>query len=228
MLSNRFGKDEAKLNVTVLDAPGKPTGPITASDITGEEMMLHWQPPKEDGGAPVTNYVVEARTKNGEWKKIGQPIGTRFKARNLTKGEDYEFRVSAENQFGVGEPLESDEAFRAKDPFDTPDAPGRPEPMETSPDSVVLCWTRPFRDGGAPIQGYYLEKREVGTGEWERVQYGTIPDTRFKVTGLTAKKQYEFRVCAVNQAGAGAYSDNSLPVLADSAPTKPKVGICYC
>ncbi|CAJ0936046.1 unnamed protein product, partial [Mesorhabditis belari] len=126
VLSNRFGKDEAKLNVTVLDAPGKPTGPITASEISGEEMTLHWRPPKEDGGAPVTNYVVEARTKNGEWKRIGQPIGCQFKARNLIKNQDYEFRVSAENQFGVGEPLVSDDSFRAKDPFDTPGAPGRP------------------------------------------------------------------------------------------------------
>ncbi|CAJ0936412.1 unnamed protein product, partial [Mesorhabditis belari] len=222
VLSNRFGKDEAKLNVTVLDAPGKPTGPITASEISGEEMTLHWRPPKEDGGAPVTNYVVEARTKNGEWKRIGQPIGCQFKARNLIKNQDYEFRVSAENQFGVGEPLVSDDSFRAKDPFDTPGAPGRPEPMETNPDSIVVTWTRPYTDGGSPIQGYYLEKREKG-GDWERVQHGLIPETRFKVYGLTAKKEYEFRVCAVNQAGSGDYSENSVPVLADNAPCKPKI-----
>lgn len=35
-VSNRHGKDTAKLNVTVLDAPGKPTGPITATDICGD------------------------------------------------------------------------------------------------------------------------------------------------------------------------------------------------
>ncbi|CAJ0587388.1 unnamed protein product, partial [Mesorhabditis spiculigera] len=221
-LSNRFGQDEAKLNVTVLDAPGKPTGPITATDVSGEEMTLHWRPPKEDGGAPVTNYIVEARTKNGEWKRIGQPIGTHFKARNLNKNQDYEFRVSAENQFGVGEPLESDDSFRAKDPFDPPGTPGRPEPMETNQDSILLTWTRPYTDGGAPIQGYYLEKREKG-GDWERVQHGLISETRFKAYGLTPKKEYEFRVCAVNAAGSSDYSENSMPVVADSAPSRPKI-----
>lgn len=35
-VSNRHGKDTAKLNVTVLDVPGKPTGPITATDVCGD------------------------------------------------------------------------------------------------------------------------------------------------------------------------------------------------
>lgn len=47
---NRFGKDFAKLKVNVLDVPGKPTGPLSFSDITGEAITLHWSPPKDDGG----------------------------------------------------------------------------------------------------------------------------------------------------------------------------------
>lgn len=224
VLANRFGKDEARLNVTVLDAPGKPTGPITATDITADAMTLHWAPPKDNGGENVSNYVVEMRTPNGEWKKVGQPVGTQLKVRNLDKNQLYEFRVSAENQYGIGEPLETEDAIRAKNPFDTPDAPGRPEPMSTSEDAILLTWTRPFSDGGSPIQGYYLEKREVG-GDWEKVSYGTIPDTKFKVTGLTPKKEYEFRVCAVNAAGNGKYSENSMPIAASNAPSKPRIDL---
>ena len=37
--------------------------------------------------------------------------------RNLTKGEEYEFRVMAENQYGVSEPLETAEAIMARYPF---------------------------------------------------------------------------------------------------------------
>lgn len=116
-VANRFGKDTAKLLVNVLDAPGKPTGPITASDIQGDAMTLHWLPPKDNGGDHVTNYVVEKRTPGGEWIKVGQPIGTSLRVRNLDNGQPYEFRVMAENQYGLSVPLETADPITAKNPF---------------------------------------------------------------------------------------------------------------
>lgn len=103
--------------MTVLDAPGKPVGPITASDVSGEAMTLHWNPPVDNGGDAVTNYVVEKKDEHGDWVKIGQPVGTSFRVRNLENGKAYEFRVSAENQYGVGEPLQTLEPITAKNPF---------------------------------------------------------------------------------------------------------------
>lgn len=127
---------------------------------------------------------------------------------------------------------------------DVPGAPGRPEPLETSEEAITLQWTRPINDGGAPIQGYVIEKREVGTGEWTKAAFGTIPDTKHRVscnlkqtiqseiyynigikklqstargllkvkilflqiTGLTTRKEYEFRIAAVNAAGQGKFA----------------------
>ncbi|CAD6198887.1 unnamed protein product, partial [Caenorhabditis auriculariae] len=223
--TNKYGKDTCKLNVTVLDAPGKPTGPIRATDIQGDAMTLSWRPPKDNGGDEITNYVVEKRGPGGEWVTVGHPIGTSLRVRNLDPNTPYDFRVRAENQYGVGEPLETDEAIMAKNPFGTPGAPGVPEALETSEEAIVLQWTRPTSDGGAPIQGYVIEKREVGTKEWSKAAFGHIPDTKHRVTGLTPKKTYEFRVAAVNAAGQGEYSQNSAPITADRAPTKPKVNM---
>uniref|UniRef100_A0A0N5A493 non-specific serine/threonine protein kinase n=1 Tax=Parastrongyloides trichosuri TaxID=131310 RepID=A0A0N5A493_PARTI len=226
IVQNRFGKDFAKLKVTVLDAPGKPTGPIRASEISGDSMTLSWLPPKNDGGGAITNYVVEKKDPfSGEWVKIGSPLGTTFKARNLDNGVAYEFRVSAENQYGVSEPLYGDEPFVAKNPFDAPNAPGTPECIASSEDSITLQWTKPTNDGGAPIQGYILEKRESGTNNWSRVTFSNIFDTKYKVNGLIPQKSYEFRVCAVNAAGPGDYSPPSDSIIAAMAACKPRVNL---
>uniref|UniRef100_A0AC35U477 Twitchin n=1 Tax=Rhabditophanes sp. KR3021 TaxID=114890 RepID=A0AC35U477_9BILA len=223
IISNRFGKDFAKLNVKVLDAPGAPTGPIRSSDVCGDAMTLTWLKPKEDGGAGVTNYIVEKQDPStGEWVKIGNPLGTTFRARNLDNGVAYKFRVRAENQYGISEPLEGSDAFLAKNPYDVPDAPGIPEKITSTCESITLRWETPSYDGGAPIIGYILEKRDAGSNTWTRVTFSNIMDTRYKITGLTANKSYEFRVCAVNAAGSGAYSSSSEPISASLAACKPR------
>lgn len=63
---------------------------------------------------------------------------------------------------------------------DKPGAPGQPEPIATTEDSITLQWTRPLHDGGSPIQGYVLEKREEG-GDWSKCAFGLINDTQHRV-----------------------------------------------
>lgn len=43
----------------ILDKPGKPEGPIKISDIHKEGCSLKWNPPQDDGGVPLSHYVVE-------------------------------------------------------------------------------------------------------------------------------------------------------------------------
>lgn len=42
-----------------------------------------------------------------------------------------------------------------------------------------------------------------------QVVKGTIRDTRQKVTNLVENNEYQYRVCAINKAGAGNYSEAS-------------------
>lgn len=69
---------------------------------------MAWNPPRDDGGSPITNYIVESRlTDKEEWIKLSATVKhTTFKACKLTGMKEYIFRISAENQFGVGEPAE--------------------------------------------------------------------------------------------------------------------------
>lgn len=42
--------------------------------------------------------VEKKNARTGEWEKVGQPIGTSLRVRNLSNGVAYDFRVRAENQ----------------------------------------------------------------------------------------------------------------------------------
>lgn len=45
--------------IVLSDKPMPPQGPLEVSDITPETCCLTWKPPLDDGGSPITNYVVE-------------------------------------------------------------------------------------------------------------------------------------------------------------------------
>ena len=34
-------------------------GPLNVKDMTAEDCMLEWRPPKDDGGMPISHYIVE-------------------------------------------------------------------------------------------------------------------------------------------------------------------------
>jgi hypothetical protein len=48
-----------KLIICLSDKPLPPQGPLDVSDITPETCSLSWKPPIDDGGSPITNYIVE-------------------------------------------------------------------------------------------------------------------------------------------------------------------------
>lgn len=72
----------------------------------------------DDGGAPVTHYVVEKReTSRVVWSLISEKLeGCIITTTKLIKGNEYVFRVRGVNKFGVGDPLES-EPIIAKNSF---------------------------------------------------------------------------------------------------------------
>lgn len=49
---------------------------------------------------------------------------------------------------------------------DEPGVPGRPEATDWDKDFCDLKWDAPDSDGGAPITGYVVEKKEKGSGKW--------------------------------------------------------------
>lgn len=53
------------------EAPGKPVGPLEAIDIQRTSITIRWKPPTDDGGSPLTGYLVEQRdAKRMMWTKV--------------------------------------------------------------------------------------------------------------------------------------------------------------
>ncbi len=46
-----------------LDVPAAPGGPLEAVDVKADEITLSWKAPEDNGGEPITNYILEKRRK---------------------------------------------------------------------------------------------------------------------------------------------------------------------
>ncbi|XP_041649967.1 myomesin-3 [Cheilinus undulatus] len=94
-----------------------------------------------------------------------------------------------------------------------PASPLAVQVSDVNKDYVFLTWQPPSADGSSPVQGYYIERCEVGQGEWVRCNKHIQKKCHYPVFGLKEGTLYQFRVRAVNQAGAGRPSMATEPVL---------------
>lgn len=223
---NVNGKDSADVDVIVIDKPGTPGGPLKASNVHADGLTLDWNPPVDDGGIPVDHYLVEKMDEaTGRWVPAGQTTGpkTKFDVDGLTPGHKYKFRVRAVNKQGKSDPLTTAQAIEAKNPFEEPGKPGMPEITDYDSDFVQLAWKRPETDGGSPITGYVIEKKDKFSGAWEPCCEVEGDVNSGRVGDLIEGVQYEFRVKAVNRGGPGVPSDPTLPHIARPKNLPPKI-----
>lgn len=217
-LKNKIGSNEVNFDLDVTGPPGAPQGPLEIGEVTENSVGLSWRPPSDDGGNKVTHYIVERRdTSQGEdaWIEVTANCkDTNFNVTGLTKDNAYEFRVMAVNDNGQSKPLKSETSVVAKLPYDPPSAPGKPEATPISEDSIQLEWEKPASDGGSRITGYFIEKREVGSDTWQKVNANQPCLTNeFVVKNLIEDRKYEFRVVAQNAAGLSDPSECSAQTL---------------
>ena len=57
---------------------------------------------------------------------------------------------------------------------ETPEAPDKPEIDDVTSNSMLVTWNEP-NDNGSPILGYWVERREINSSHWTRVnRWGNI------------------------------------------------------
>ena len=93
------------------DPPSKPT----VSDIKATQISICWTPPTFDGGTPIISYLVEYKAVSStEWIqcKLVKSTETTILVNDLQEKTQYQFRVSAENQVGLGSYSTSSDLYK--------------------------------------------------------------------------------------------------------------------
>ncbi|MEK7292633.1 MAG: fibronectin type III domain-containing protein, partial [Actinomycetota bacterium] len=202
-------------SVTPATVPGAPTS--VAGTAGNTQVSLTWTAPASNGGAAITDYVVESSPDGTTWTVFADGVSTVASATvtGLTNGQAYTFRVAASNSAGTG-------ATSTVSGSVTPrTVPGAPTSVAGTPGNtqVSLTWTAPASNGGAAITDYVVEFNDGAT--WATFADGTSTAASATVTGLANGTPYTFRVAATNVAGTGATSTVSAAVTPRTVPGAP-------
>ncbi|KAK3574167.1 hypothetical protein QTP86_003453 [Hemibagrus guttatus] len=221
-LKNEFATTEAKTKLFVLDKPSPPQGPIEVVESSLSAIEFKWRPPKDDGGCPVTNYILERRqVGRNTWTKIGEiSAQPAYRDTDIDRGRKYCYRISAKNSEGISDFMVTDDIAAGTLAF--PGQPASPKVISAFKDCINLAWTLPTNTGGGSIIGYNLEKRKKGSNVWIQVNPPDEPirEKKYAVTDVIEGAEYEFRVIAINTCGPGEPSAPSDSVFARD-PKKP-------
>ncbi len=193
------GSGWARLTVDVVDPPSVPLG-VTIVEESQGQLLVRWEEPASDGGAPVTGYRV---TLDGVERNLGSARrSVRFTG--VPSGE-HVVTVVAFNRIG--------ESAEATASLTTRKIPGPPRSVSHDVDGqkVEINWDPPADDGGD------LVDYEVELGSASVV----VVDESTTFEGVAAA-DHQLRVRARNSAGAGPWSSGGT-VSVRTVPEPPRV-----
>ena len=205
--SNIAGAGTASTSTTATPrtTPGDPTAVAVSNGV--EQLTVSWGAPVDNGGAPVTGYIVTAQPGGATCQTAADVRACVLS--ELDNGTQYAVSVQAINAAGEGSA--SDQVNGT--PRTIPDSP---DGIVAAPDnrSALVSWQEPPVDGGAPITSYRVTTEPAGGT-------CTTSETSCTVTSLTNGRSYVFLVSARNEAGWSELGQSESTLVA-IVPSQPK------
>uniref|UniRef100_A0A667Z0S6 Fibronectin type-III domain-containing protein 3A n=1 Tax=Myripristis murdjan TaxID=586833 RepID=A0A667Z0S6_9TELE len=200
------------------DRPSCPCRPVIKGRVLPTSFRMAWEPPKDDGGAEVTKYVVElSEGLSGlSWELVYTGPAMEHVCESLKPGCSYQTRIYCMSEGG-----QSPTPAVPPGPCQPPRLVGKPKARE-----VQLRWGPPQVDGGSPVSCYSVEVSGPQTEESREVYQG--PELDCTVGSLLPGKTYSFRLKAANKAGFGPFSERCEVTTGPGAPEPCKAPCTTC
>jgi fibronectin type 3 domain-containing protein len=198
-------------NATPASYPSAPRNLTAALD--GDDVVLTWERPEDDGGFATLNYSVFRGNVSGSLTRLvdlGDVLT--YTDMDIDLGVTYFYHVKAMN--GLGESDASNEVSS------NPDIPTSPTlSAEVDGTTVALTWTAPADQGSSAIL-HYRVYRGLDSGFLEQIaEAGNV--LNYTDDTVSAGYTYLYQVTAVNSQGEGPRS-NQVSVSVGAVPSAPQ------
>jgi hypothetical protein len=191
-----------------VNLPAPPTS-VTATSNEDSSSTVSWDPPTDDGGSTIVDYVVQYSADEGAtWTTASAtPSSSPFNVTGLSNGTPYVFEVAASNAGAVG-------AFSSPSapatPASVPDVPNQPNVVAGN-GVAVISWTAP-NDEGSHISFFQVTMSTTPSGPFKTPTAGSCaaivvaPSLSCTAMNLKDGQSYYFEVQANNALGASGFS----------------------
>jgi titin len=175
---------------------------LVSSSLSSSGFTLNWTAPLSNGGAAITDYVVEINGGGFSWSPLSHDItgNTSIAVTGLNPGIKYSVRVKAVNGAGISKTSTTLYVTTLAT------APGTVTGLtvkSVTATSAAITWTAP-NTGGAKISDYLAEYSTDNGQTWKTVVKSASSSTNLTLKGLKTKTSYLIRITAKNIVGYGA------------------------
>ena len=190
--------------VSVLRGIPNPTRPAPPTlfrvhELTDQSAVIHWIAPPDNGGSPITDYLVETSRDGSTWSAVPHTASaaTSLTISGLAPGTAYQIRIATQTSVGTSETLSGSFTTLVVPPL----APQNLAVTSVTGTALTLTWEPPTSNGGSPITDYRIEVSNNGGRRWTAIPHTASSNRTFNVRNLAAGSTYQFRVATITSRG---------------------------
>lgn len=188
------GPESSSVSVTPIGAPSVPRS--VQAEPTSSGIRLIFAAPSDNGGASISRYNVVVVDSGTTTQRASATLAssdtTALITSGLVVGSSYDVSISATNTAGTSDVVTVTAVVPGR-----PSAPLISEAHAEGTGDIVVSWTAPESDGGAPITSYIARAYSRGTDSVVATSFSSLSSTRsLTLAGLTDGTLYDIGVVA--------------------------------